>query len=136
MKKYSSQAQDKESKQQKESIEAAKDFAKHSDTTLIEQLRAQAILLSNKADQSKIYQDHLQAFYAWQAVLQQNNRDEQANFMAGIEAFQLHEKSSWEENIYWPKKPKNIIYKYSILIPAHIKQLTTCYFPYFVNIKL
>ncbi|KPN74017.1 MULTISPECIES: TPR end-of-group domain-containing protein [Neisseria] len=104
MKKYSSQAQDKESKQQKESIEAAKDLAEHNDIPLIEQLRAQAILLSDKADQSKIYQDYLQAFYAWQAVLQQDNQDGHANFNAGLQACFLYDKSNRDQQAYWFKE--------------------------------
>ncbi|WP_107878504.1 TPR end-of-group domain-containing protein [Neisseria animaloris] len=96
---YNPEKQSKE--EQQSSIKAAEKLSEHRDLPLIEQLRAQAILLSDKADQSKSYQDHLQAFYAWQAVLQQNSQDEQANFNSGLQACYLHEKGDREQQIHW-----------------------------------
>ncbi|WP_107928542.1 TPR end-of-group domain-containing protein [Neisseria animaloris] len=96
---YNPEKQSKE--EQQSSIKAAEKLSEHRDLPLIEQLRAQAILLSDKADQSKSYQDHLQAFYAWQAVLQQNSQDEQANFNSGLQACYLHEKGDREQRIHW-----------------------------------
>ncbi|OSI14423.1 hypothetical protein [Neisseria dumasiana] len=102
MKQWNPKEQNQEA--QTSSIAKAKQLSTNEDIPLIEQLRAQAILLSDKANQSQSHQDHLQAFYAWQAVLQQDNQDGQANFNAGLQACFLYDKSNRNQQVYWLKE--------------------------------
>ncbi|OSI08567.1 Uncharacterised protein [Neisseria animaloris] len=102
MKQWNPKEQNQEA--QTSSIEKAKQLSKNEEIPLIEQLRAQAILLSDQAKRSQNYQDNENALYAWQAVLLQDSRDEQANFNAGFHACYLYEKGNRKQQNYWLPK--------------------------------
>ncbi|ULJ65177.1 TPR end-of-group domain-containing protein [Wielerella bovis] len=92
---------DEQIAQNRAGIEAAEKLVDNREIPLIEQLRAQAILLSDNAEKSQQYHDYEKAFHAWYAVWLQDENDADVCFKLGWIAQSLYEHATRTQQLYW-----------------------------------
>ena len=109
--------QDKsDSQEQKDAVQAAESLKDNREIPLAEQLRAHAIVLSDKA---KSYTEHEQAFYAWQVVIQHKPNDTNALFNAAHQAYEAYKQGNRLQQSVWFPHIEQGYQQVLVLNPKH-----------------